>query len=578
MIIQANIQAIQTGNQIDKIQGDKLKIQAKLSSGYRINQAADDTAGLSISEKMRSQIRGLNQALDNLEDGVSVVQVADGALEETHAILQRMNELSVKAANGTLTAADRSNIQGEMDELTEEVDRIARSTTFNEDIYPLLGGIKDVKYLPGAGTINKLNGHNIDQNLMHSNQYREGIGSLQLLADANGTTFGAGGIGGGSTGAMIRVTDANGNVASVMLHRDAVLPAVPPNPPQPNPNFTVTPNPDGSVLFQYNDGTIQFEVLQTVKEFEEIDTVNMKGNKFHDVNYTFRNTGTTHLKYDIAVAIDNFTGNFDSTPYYLNGVPKTGQMKENIPNSGDNYQIITPPVTNSGLECELITRLSGNGVADPADKFMMIGDMNNPGDPAVLWADLYSPQQTSTGSGGGLRFADEICGMWMDREAPPGGSYTTNLLQGISYKVEPSAAKDNNHPKDLWIQAGTHADSGFDIPLVDATAENLKLDKQVVLTQKGALMTIDLVKEAIDMVNGFRGMFGAYQNRMEKAINNVGNISENTQAAESSIRDTDMAKEMVNFKKSDILSQMSTAMFTHAKETPEMILQLLQSE
>lgn len=115
------------------------KSTEKLSTGYRINRAADDAAGLTISEKMRGQIRGLHQASDNIQDGISLIQTAEGALQETHSILQRMRELSVQAANDTYVEDDRKAIQAEMDQLTEEVDRIAEHTEFNNGIYPLLG-------------------------------------------------------------------------------------------------------------------------------------------------------------------------------------------------------------------------------------------------------------------------------------------------------------------------------------------------------------------------------------------------------------------------------------------------------
>lgn len=566
MVIGNNIQGLQASLQIKKLQNEKLKVQGKLSSGYQVNQASDDAAALSISEKMRSQIRGLNQGIDNLQTGISMTQVADGALVETHAILQRMNELSVKAANGTNTSKDRQSIQDEMDQLMNEADRIAYATNFNDEIYPLLSEIKDVKYQPGAGTINKLNDYTVSTGPGGA-PLRTGAGSMSFTAIAGGALpADAGSIGNGSTGAIIKVMDGFGNEAKVMLNRDAVPPT----------NLSVTVNPDKSVLYQYNDGTINFEVLQTVSTYEEVDEVNLKGNTFFDVNYTFKNTGTTNLNYDFAVAVDNFAGNFNTTPYYLNGVPKTGQMKENIPGGAGNYQIVTPPVTTGGLECEIITRLGGDGIKDDADKFMMLGDMNNPSDKNVIWNDIYSSQQTTTGTGTGNYYADEVYGMWMNRSAPPGGTHTTNILQGISYKVEPSKANAVNHPKDIWIQSGPSANDGFHLPLVDATAKNLKIDKQNVLTVEGARKTMKLVENAIDIVSGFRAQFGSYHNRMEHSIRNAGNASENTQSAESSLRDADMAKEMVDYQRVNLLSQVSESIFAQVNKDKQSILKILQ--
>ncbi|MGN0339301.1 MAG: flagellin [Lachnospira sp.] len=131
MVVQHNLSAMNTSRQLGGVTSSLSKSTEKLSSGYRINRAADDAAGLSISEKMRSQIRGLNKASSNAQDGISLIQVAEGALNETHSILQRMNELATQAANDTNTSSDRSAIQQEMDQLTSEINRIQSTTQFN---------------------------------------------------------------------------------------------------------------------------------------------------------------------------------------------------------------------------------------------------------------------------------------------------------------------------------------------------------------------------------------------------------------------------------------------------------------
>ena len=163
MIIQHNIQAMFNNRQLNIIGGEKTDSMRKLSSGYRINQAADDAAGLAISEKMRKQIRGLTQAVANAEDGISLIQTADGALTEVHDILQRMNELCVQAANGTNSATDRDYIQDEIDQLKTEVDRVATTTKFNE-IYLLNGSIgKKTRYTATTTTSIPMNGMSLSQ-------------------------------------------------------------------------------------------------------------------------------------------------------------------------------------------------------------------------------------------------------------------------------------------------------------------------------------------------------------------------------------------------------------------------------
>ena len=132
MIVQHNITAMNSNRMLGLTTNSLAKSTEKLSSGYRINRAADDAAGLSISEKMRKQIRGLDQASTNAEDGISAVQTAEGALNEVHSMLQRMNELAVQSANGTNSESDRTAIQNEIDQLTTEIDRVSETTKFNE--------------------------------------------------------------------------------------------------------------------------------------------------------------------------------------------------------------------------------------------------------------------------------------------------------------------------------------------------------------------------------------------------------------------------------------------------------------
>ena len=155
MVVQHNLTAMNANRQLGITTSQQAKSSEKLSSGYRINRAADDAAGLSISEKMRSQIRGLNKASDNAQDGISLIQVAEGALNETHSILQRMNELATQAANDTNVTSDREAISNEIEQLKEELTRIADTTEFN-DTQLLNGSFTDKKLQVGANTDQKI--------------------------------------------------------------------------------------------------------------------------------------------------------------------------------------------------------------------------------------------------------------------------------------------------------------------------------------------------------------------------------------------------------------------------------------
>ncbi len=174
MIIQHNMTAANANRQLSGTQKAQAKSTEKLSSGYRINRAADDAAGLSISEKMRSTIRGLNKASTNAQDGISLVQVAEGALNETHAILQRMNELATQAANDTNTTTDRDAIQKEIDQLTSEIDRIQSTTQFNT--MNLLDGSFTGKNLQ----VGSMSGQNISISINKMSASKLGVSGLKV--------------------------------------------------------------------------------------------------------------------------------------------------------------------------------------------------------------------------------------------------------------------------------------------------------------------------------------------------------------------------------------------------------------
>ena len=174
MVVQHNLSAMNTNRQLGIVTSAQSTSTEKLSSGYRINRSADDAAGLSISEKMRSQIRGLNKAASNAQDGISLVQVAEGALNETHSILQRMNELATQAANDTNTSTDRTAIQSEIDQLTSEVNRIQSTTQFNS--MNLLDGTFSSKNLQ----VGSLSGQSIGISIKNMDASSLGVNSLKV--------------------------------------------------------------------------------------------------------------------------------------------------------------------------------------------------------------------------------------------------------------------------------------------------------------------------------------------------------------------------------------------------------------
>ena len=178
MVVQHNLSAMNTNRQLGIVTDSMSKSTEKLSSGYKINRAADDAAGLSISEKMRSQIRGLDKAATNAQDGISLIQTAEGALNETHSILQRMNELAIQAANDTNTSTDREAISQEMSQLTSEIDRIQSTTQFNT-MNLLDGGFKGMKLQVGA-----LSGQSVVISISKMNSTCLGVSGLSVKSYA----------------------------------------------------------------------------------------------------------------------------------------------------------------------------------------------------------------------------------------------------------------------------------------------------------------------------------------------------------------------------------------------------------
>ncbi len=176
MVVQHNLSAMNTNRQMGTITSSLQKSTEKLSSGYRINRAGDDAAGLSISEKMRSQIRGLNKASSNAQDGISLIQVAEGALNETHSILQRMNELATQAASDTNTSVDRTAISAEMDQLTSEINRIQSTTQFNT-MNLLDGSFK------GDLQVGSLKGQTISISISKMNAASIGVSGLKVTSN-----------------------------------------------------------------------------------------------------------------------------------------------------------------------------------------------------------------------------------------------------------------------------------------------------------------------------------------------------------------------------------------------------------
>ncbi len=400
MVVQHNMQAANANRMLNVTTGQQAKSTEKLSSGYRINRAADDAAGLTISEKMRKQIKGLDRASTNAQDGVSAVQTAEGALTEVHSMLQRMNELATQSANGTNSNTDRKAIQDEIDQLTTEIDRVSETTKFNET-YLLKGDTKTA----GTATFVK---------------------------------------------------------SGYAIKKDASL---------------------------YLAGSKTALTADTLKE------ALAKGEKV-------------------------YTADADGA-----------QDDDHIAQKGTDYGYVTKLYDENGK--------------------------------IVSAEDVANTKQSDGTTTATKYYADEAMKVEITTTiAKTNHTQTYNVNGALSFNLHVGA--DSSSDNKIAVKIDSMSAKGIGV-------EDLKVD-----TEDDATAAIDRISDAISKVSSQRSSLGAIQNRLEHTINNLDNVVENTTSAESRIRDTDMAKEMVNYSKNNILAQAGQSMLAQANQSNQGVLSLLQ--
>ena len=465
MVVQHNMQAMNANRMLNVTTSQQSKATEKLSSGYKINRAADDAAGLSISEKMRKQIKGLDQASTNAQDGISAVQTAEGALTEVHSMLQRMNELATQAANGTNSESDRSSIQDEIDQLTTEIDRVAETTKFNET-YLLKG---------------------------------------------------------------------NGKTSDVKINaKDAGI--------------------EGT-LTGVGTGTATFK-MAALKNGESI-TIGSKG-------YTI---GTTidDVKTEVGKAKEGDSVTINGTEYKVAKDKKSEDRTENLLSADSLKELV-----NDGAKVIVGTQTY---VAMTETKKDGIGD----NDASVISAnkayELIAKELAKAGSIG----ADPGSEATVTSTDTNKGAYSKTVTQ-ISFTIQ-EGHREVTQGLQLGLHVGADADENnkisFTIDTMDSAGLGVKGLNLVDKTGAKATYAIDSIADAISKVSAQRSSLGAVQNRLEHTINNLDNVVENTTSAESQIRDTDMAKTMVEYSKNNILAQAGQSMLAQANQSNQGVLSLL---
>ena len=451
MVVQHNLTAMNSNRMLGITTKTQAKSTEKLSSGYKINRAADDAAGLAISEKMRKQIRGLTQASLNAQDGISAVQTAEGALTEVHDMIQRMNELAVKSANGTNSAEERKYIQDEVDQLSKEIDRVAETTKFN-----------DIYLLKGDGT-----------------EQKEVDVPAQEAVAVQASYIG----------------DASSVIA---LAAGKTAPTV------------------------YLKGATTAMTADQILDSLEIDT-----------------DGST-IKIKDGVEIFKVAAN-SSTEY---GAQLDAQ-RATAADFGD-YEVV------SG---KLATANDGTTLIDEED----LKDYFNT-DGSIKTA-MFARKSDGTYVEVGAEQIGKFVKVTPGKDAVAAGKDTITVTKALELSLHVGAEGSSNNKISITLNSMDAGSIGV---------KGLKVD-----TEADATAAIDKLNNSLKTISEQRAALGAVQNRLEHTINNLDNVVENTTAAESQIRDTDMATEMVKYSNNNILAQAGQAMLAQSNQANQGVLSLL---
>ena len=498
MVVQHNLRAMNSNRMLGLTQSQQAKSSEKLSSGYKINRAADDAAGLSISEKMRKQIRGLAQASLNAQDGISAVQTAEGALHEVQDMLQRMNELAVKACNGTMSETDRSYIQNEIAQLSTEIDRVAETTKFNE-----------AYLLKGDTTVDK--------------GYSFSYG--KFAATANGSvamnTHGATGL-----TATIQILATVGNATSLMQDEvNELLVSLR------DQGLKITNTSDGKSV-AVNAGAPGVGISETVE-------VELLGNVAEKYDVVRKNPANIN----VFTVLDKKGNELLSIEVDMQTEPDKEAKYEGIVTAGTIAALQTNNATAAYYD-QHGNKLSENALANYVT-------ISGKGAAATVVMKAGAPKvYDAVGNETTLNTKD--IGM------------TQDMVKDLSFE--------------LHVGADGTANNKITLNIMNMSARGLGVNGLSVAgtDDTNAVAAIDTIKEAIQLISTQRSALGAVQNRLEHTINNLDNVVENTTAAESQIRDTDMASEMVKFSNNNILAQAGQAMLAQSNQANQGVLALLQ--
>ena len=482
MLINNNISAVIANKHLLRNETSLSTSTEKLSSGYKINHAYQNPSGMAISNRMRAQIKALDRATDNTSDGISVIQTADGALNEVTSMLQRMRELAVQAANDTNTPEDRAKIQKEVAQLRDEVDRVSSSTEFN--------------------SMQLLNGD------MQTKAYADGVTRLSVSSAVDPGTY------------QIQIEKAT----------KATLDGV-------TPNAAVTAEQAGSFTINGQKVTLTAG-MNSDEAFEELK----KAAQLGDATATRDNTGKITLTSGI---------------------------------STDDYDEVLGNAWGQDAKIEIATDKNDTRSAKAADYFDLKDNQDSPRRGTEAKVSL-----TNTGTGA---FSSSATAAIDGKKV----TITDNNGFEMSFMLNSKTTDSNSSIEGgleikvtdigrLSFHVGANKDQTIEVEIPSISAKELYLDQVNVNTFDSASRAISLVDNAITKISSIRSDLGAAQNRLEHTYDSNNSTSENVNDAISRILDTDMATEMVEYTKDNVLQQAGTSVLSQANELPQMALQLLQ--
>ena len=605
MVVQHNLTAMNSNRMLGLTTASQAKSTEKLSSGYKINRAADDAAGLAISEKMRKQIRGLTQASANAQDGISAVQTAEGALTEVHDMLQRMNELAIKAGNGTMSENDRQSVQDEIDQLVTEIDRVSETTKFNET-YLLKGEGKsknagEVSAHIGDATTGK---DKIVDATITSAKGNIFAGTMNM-SDATKLDAGT------EDTATVTYLDEEGNRrnkdVTFKTGSDAKSTAA---------NLAEAINKDDTLKHIFKATSDASGKISVESKLDGTKTDNTK-NAVQAIQFASVSAADTAARYNAFTEITDKANMIDTTADAWKAL-RTAAVGESYAFEVGTATDVTAKGPIGALTFDL---KDGNSITingktytydagkanSEANSFKSLEDLQKLlGDEYEVSAQLtgvktvstYDASKNETGkenvefaidvntTGKSVKIGELAAATHFDNAPevaePVASDSAVSAIKDIKLTLTISEKSTAEKPSDvlnfsLQVGADTTEENKISVDIQSMSAKSLGIDKVSVTGEDStnADKAVNTIADAIAQVSKQRSALGAIQNRLEHTINNLDNVVENTTSAESAIRDTDMATEMVKYSNNNILAQAGQAMLAQANQSNQGVLSLL---